>query len=661
MAVTLLKCCRQERNSFALALLQPAVRGKLDRENPSGRLRDKMHILKLSALLASACAATLSPALAQDGGDKDDGVTLDTIVVTPLRRASSLQRSTSSVSVIDAADIERSAAPDLQSLLQTYSGISVKTNGGQGSSANIYMRGMSSKQTVVLVNGVRTASATSGSTALANIPLTSIERIEIARGAHSSQYGADAIGGVINIITKQGGACGERAWCGSVSTGVSHPWGGYASGSLQGRSSDGIDYAVGAAFTGTQGYDFTTPEAFGHEPDDDGFLQGSFNFALSKDFDWGKIYADGLFSRGRNQYDATAPAFNEADSTAFTGKVGTRIDHTADWSSTVEFNTGIDNSRNFRKGIEGSDRFETRRYGVFASTEKSFDTGKVSHVVTGGVEAYREKINTTIDYDETGRDLAAVFGQYSLEYDALRFDGGIRYDHNGQFGNVTTYNLGASYEILPDLVLRSSYATGFRAPTFNELYYPGFANPDLQPEKSRSVEVGLNWQATASTSLDMALYQTRLSDAIMSTAPSYIPYNIASAKVTGLEATLSHRFNEQWGIKGMVDLKRPVDEDSGNDLPYRERFKAAAEVNFKPVEKLDLTARVLYGGSRYTNAKNTKKLGDYVTADFVALYSIDKQSQLKFSVENIFDKDYETSSGYVAPGRTITIGLTRNF
>lgn len=164
-----------------------------------------MHILKLSALLASACAATLSPALAQDGGDKDDGVTLDTIVVTPLRRASSLQRSTSSVSVIDAADIERSAAPDLQSLLQTYSGISVKTNGGQGSSADIYMRGMSSKQTVVLVNGVRTASATSGSTALANIPLTSIERIEIARGAHSSQYGADAIGGVINIITKQGG------------------------------------------------------------------------------------------------------------------------------------------------------------------------------------------------------------------------------------------------------------------------------------------------------------------------------------------------------------------------------------------------------------------------------------------------------------------------
>ncbi len=620
-----------------------------------------MHILKLSALLASVSVAALSPALAQDSGNAGDGIVLDTIVVTPLRRASSLQRSTSSVSVIDAADIERSAAPDLQSLLKSYSGISIKTNGGQGSSADIYMRGMSSKQTVVLINGVRTASATSGSTALANIPLASIERIEVAKGAHSAQFGADAMGGVINIITKQGGACGERSWCGSVSTGVTHPWGGYASGSLQGRSSDGIDYAVGAMITGTQGYDFTTPEVFGHEPDDDGFLQGSFNFALSKDFDWGKIYADGLFSRGRNQYDAIAPSFNEADSTAFAGKVGTRIDHTADWTSTVEFSTGIDNSRNFRKGVTGSDRFETKRYGVFASTEKSFETGKATHIVTGGVEAYQEKIDTTIRYDETSRNLAAVFGQYSLELDALRVDGGVRYDHNGQFGDVTTYNLGASYEILPDLILRSSYATGFRAPTFNELYYPGFANPNLQPEKSRSFEVGLNWQATDSTSLDMAFYQTRLDDAIMSTAPSYIPYNIARAKVTGFEATLDHRFSERWGIKGLVDLKQPLDEDTGNDLPYRERFKAAAELNYKPIEALDLTARVLYGGSRYTNAANTKKLGDYVTADFVALYSIDKQSQLKFSVENIFDKDYQTSAGYIAPGRTINIGLTRNF
>lgn len=621
-----------------------------------------MHILRLSAYLASTVLVVMPlDAFAQTNANARDGLVLDTIVVTPLRRATSLQRSTSSVTVIDSQEINRSAAPDLQSLLQYYPGISITTNGGQGSSSNLYIRGMSSKQTVVLVNGVRTASATTGATSLANIPLSSIDRIEIAKGAHSSQYGADAMGGVINIITKQGGACGERSFCGSVTTGVTHPWGGYASASLQGQSKDGIDYAFGAAVTGTQGYNFKQPGTFGYEPDRDGFLQGSFNFSLAKDFDWGRIYTDGLLSRGRNQYDATAPSFNEAYTTAFNGKLGARIDHTDDWSSTIELSSGLDHSRNFRKNVSGSDLFETKRYGIFASTEKQFETGGVSHVVTGGVEAYREEVNATTVYAETSRDLAAVFGQYSLEYDALRFDGGVRYDHNEQFGDVVTYNAGASYEMLPDLVLRSSFGTGFRAPTFNELYYPGYANPDLQPEKSRSYEVGLNWQATDKTSLDVAFYQTWLRDAIMSTAPSYLPYNVARAKITGFEATLSHRFNESWGVKGSIDLKRPIDEDSDNDLAYRERVKATAEVSYKPVDKLDLTGRLLYGGSRFANAANTNKLDPYVMADFAALYDIDAQSQFKLSVENILDKDYQTTSGYIAPGRAINIGLTRNF
>lgn len=618
--------------------------------------------------LASLFAAGVPFAsAAQTSSATPDGISLDTIVITPLRRATSLQRSTSSVTVIDKAEIERSAAPDVQTLLKNYSGVSITTNGGQGSSSNLYVRGLSSKQVVVLVNGVRTASATTGATALSNIPLMSIDRIEIAKGAHSAQYGADAMGGVINIITKEGGACGERPWCGSLTTGVTHPWGGYVSGSLQGRSESGVDYALGAAVTGTQGYDFTSPDYLGHENDRDGFVQGSFNFSLGKDFDWGRIYTDGLFSRGRNHYDSSYPYSNEGDSTAFNGKVGARFDHTEDWSTTLEFSTGIDKSRDFRKGVPGSDRFETERYGIFASTEKRFETGKASHVLTGGVEAYREAINSTTAYEVNSRELAAVFGQYSVEYETLRFDGGVRYDHNEQFGDVTTYNLGASYEIVPDLVLRSSFGTGFRAPTFNELYYPptpGYppaSNPDLQPERSRSYEVGLNWQASTQTSVDLAFYQTWLDDAIIASAPSYTPFNVSKARVTGFEATLSHRFSDQWGVKGSLDLKRAIDEETDNDLPYRERVKAAAEVNFSPIEKLDLTARVLYGGSRYSNAANTIKLGQYVTADFVALYAIDSKSQLKFSVENIFDKQYQTVKNYIAPGRTFTIGLTRQF
>ncbi|MFE0015995.1 TonB-dependent receptor domain-containing protein [Mesorhizobium sp. NPDC059054] len=588
---------------------------------------------------------------------------LDRIVITtPLRRATTLARSTSSVTVIDRQSIEHSAAPDLPSLLKSYTGVSIVSYGGQGASTNLYLRGMSASQTLVLVNGVRASSVTTGTASLGNIPLDSIERIEIAKGAHSAQYGSDAMGGGVNIITKQGGPCADgRNSCGSVTAGVSHPWGGTLSGNVRGQSASGVDYSLGGSLIGTRGYDFTLPTAFGHEPDDDGFLLGSINASLSRQFDWGRIYGDALIARSRGQYDASFPLADEVDTTSFAGKLGTEIKHSADWSSTVELSSSVDRSRNFRDGIVGDDRFNSSRYGLFASTQKNFDTGAVSHVLTGGAEIYREQVDSTVDFDVTARTLTAVFSQYSLSYEALTVDSGIRYDHNGQFGGATTYNVGASYEILPDLTLRSSYTTGFRAPSFNELYYPNYSNPNLKPEKSKSYEVGLSWQAGADTNLDVAFYQTWLTDAIASNPPTYLPFNVAKARITGFEAVLAHRFSTEWSGKVSVDIREPLNQDTGKYIPYRDRLKAAAEVTYSPTEQLDLTTRVLYGAARYANAANTVKLPDYVTVDFTALYALDAASQVKFAVENLFDADYSTVADYRAPGRTFNLSFTRTF
>lgn len=584
------------------------------------------------------------------------------VITTPLRRETSLARSTSSVTVIDRESIERSAAPDLPSLLKSYTGVSIVSYGGQGAATNLYLRGMSASQTLVLINGVRASSVTTGTASLGNIPLDSIERIEVAKGAHSAQYGSDAMGGVVNVITKQGGPCADgNNSCGSVTVGVSHPWGGTLSGNVRGRGASGVDYSLGGSLIGTRGYDFTLPSAFGHEPDDDGFLLGSINASLSKQFDWGRIYGDALTARSRGQYDAAYPGANEVDTTSFAGKLGTEIRHSADWSSTVELSSSVDRSRNFRDGVTGRDRFNSSRYGIFASTQKHFDTGAVSHVLSGGAEVYREQVDSTVDFDVTARTLAAVFSQYSLSYEALTIDSGIRYDHNGQFGGATTYNVGASYEILPDLTLRSSYATGFRAPSFNELYYPNYSNPNLKPEKSRSYEVGLNWQAGTDTNLDVAFYQTWLTDAIASNPPTYLPFNVAKARITGFEAALAHRFNTEWSGKVTVDVREPLNQDNGKYIPYRDRFKATAEATYSPTEQLDLTTRVLYGAARYADAGNTVKLPDYVTVDFTALYALDAASQVKFAVENLFDADYSTVTDYRAPGRTFNLSFTRTF
>lgn len=631
----------------------------------------------LTLALTGALTGTLGgTAAAQDAGTDEQGATkLDRILIsTPLRRESSLERSTSSVTVVTQEQIKQSAATDLPSLLKSYPGVTVTSNGGMGADSSVSLRGTTAAQTLVLVNGVRAGSATSGTVNLSAIPIASIERIEIAKGGHSAQYGADAIGGIINIITKQGGICADgRKSCGSVTVGVLHPWGGYLSGNLQGQSEGGMNYSFGAQVLGTEGYDFTLPTTYGHEPDKDGFRQGSFNFSLSKDMDWGRVYTDGLYARGRNQYDRQPD--NQADTNNFSGRLGARIDHSDTWSSTVELMSALDYASNFGPSGKGDD-FNTQRYGVLASTQKTFEINDTKNTILGGVEAYRESIDgssvSNVDYAKSKRDMTAIYGQYSLEYEALTIDSGLRYDHDEQFGGATTYNIGTSYEMTDGLVARASYATGFRAPTFNDLYYPDPftpGNPDLKPEKSRSYEVGLNWQATTQTSLDMAVYRTRVDNQInwAPIAPgSFIwsPANIDQVQITGFEATLAHEFNDEWSGRLGIDIREPLNKSPGihgKYVPYGDRFNATVGLTYKPMEQLELSAAVIYGRARYADAANSVKLPDYVTADFTALYALDEQSQFKFSVANIFDEQYQTKQGYRAPGRTLDLSFTRSF
>lgn len=619
----------------------------------------KRLLISTAGVLAMTAAVS-----AQDAGFSDNDVTvLDTLVVTtPLRRESALERSTSSVTVLTEADIARSAAIDLPSFLRTHAGISLSTYGGMGSQAGVSLRGFKNTQTLVLVNGINVRSATSGTTALAGIPLDAIERIEVAKGAHSAQYGSDAMGGVVNIITKGGGACANgNQVCTTVSGGVSYPWGGHAGFNTRGQTQDGLEFAFGGRLLGTRGYDFTTALS---EPDDDGFRQGSAHLSLGQDFAWGRLYADALYSRSRVQYDADAPWADEADSTLFAGKLGARIDHTENWRTTLEFSTGIDLQENFRKGTTSRNVYDTKRYGVFAATEVDFDAAGAQHVLNVGIEAYREQISSTEAFDVTSRNVGAVFAQHSLMLGDLTVDAGIRHDRNEQYGSATTYNVGASYEFVPGLVGRASYATGFRAPTFNDLYNPWGANPDLKPEHSRSYEIGLRWQPTLDTVIDAAFYQSWLKDAITLDS-MWIPQNIDRVRNTGFEASITHAFDARWRGRAEVAFNDPKDRATGLGLIRQDRFKATAELGFTVNEQLDLTAGIVYVGARNdidpVDFFTPIKLPSYVTMDIGATYAFDAKTQVKLSVENLFDKKYSSVAGYRAPGRSVHFSVARTF
>jgi vitamin B12 transporter len=616
-------------------------------------------------LISTAGMLALSAgAHAQDAGLSDANATLlDTIVVTtPLRRESALERSTSSVTVMTQQDISRSAAADLPSFLRTHAGISLSSYGGKGSQAGVSLRGAKVPQTLVLVNGINLRSATAGTTALAGIPLDSIERIEIAKGAHSAQYGSDAIGGVINIITKGGGACANgNQVCTTLSGGVSYPWGGHAGFNTRSQTRDGLEFAIGARLLGTQGYDFTTALT---EPDRDGFRQGSANVSLAKDFDWGRLYADALYSRSRAQYDAAAPWADVNDASLFAGKIGARFDHTENWSTTLEVFAGLDLQKDTRKGTDTLNIYDTKRYGFFAATQVDFDAAGAEHVLNVGVEAWREQISSTEVFDVTSRDVGAVFAQHSFMIDALTVDAGIRYDSNEQYGSATTWNVGASYEFVPGFVGRASYATGFRAPTFNDLYNVWGANPNLQPERSKSYEIGFNWRPTASTTIDAAFYQSWLQNAITLDA-MWIPQNLDRVRNTGFEASITHEFDARWRGRAEFAYNDPKDRATGLGLIRQDRIKATAEVGFALNDQLDLTAGLVYVGARNDidpdDFVTRIKLPAYVTMDISATYAFNEQTQMKLSVENLFDKHYSSVAGYRAPGRSIHFSVARTF
>lgn len=635
-------------------------------------MREKIIVAGALALGIGAGGAS-----AQNATNDEAGITLlDTItVMTPLRRESSLERSTSSVTVIEKEEIERSPAVDLVSLLKTFPGVNITTYGGMGAAASLGLRGGSSSQTLVLIDGINVRSATLGTTSLHNIPLGSIERIEIAKGAHSAQWGADAISGVVNIITKKGAAdCpGGKEICATVTAGVLYPWGGHTSIDVHGTTQDGTRFNVGGKIIGTRGYDVTLPTNLSHEPGDEGFLLGALNASVEKDFAWGQAYATALYSRSRGEYDnAPDPIWdpepaNEADYATLAAKIGARIDHAHDWHSRVEFSLGYDDQDNFRRGTVTRNRYETLRYGVFASTTKEFEAGGTSHALTVGGEAFREQIDSTEVYDVTARNRAAVFAQHSLEFGALTVDSGIRYDHDELFGGATAYNLGASYEIVPGLTTRVSYGTGFRAPTFNDLYYPqnswgSIGNPDLRPERSRGYEIGLSWQPTDATTLDLAFYQSWVRDQISWQLDSntflFQPVNIERVNTTGFETSLSHRFNAQWRGRAWFDIRNPRDQD-GFHVTGQERLKIGAEVGYRPLENLELTLGVLHVGPRAAN--RTVELPAYTLVDIGAVYSFDAYSHLKLSVSNLLDKQYSAYQGWRSPGRTIDVSFTKTF
>lgn len=573
----------------------------------------------------------------------------DAVVVTATRYPVTANESLASVTVINRIDIERSQARTLPEILRGVPGVDITTQGGYGKLTSVFLRGTNSSHVLVLVDGIKIGSATSGTTAWEFLPIAEIDRIEIVRGPRSSLYGSEAMGGVIQIFTRHGkGPSEPRA---EVTVGSFH------TNDINGGVSGGDEktwYNLHAGHLATRGFNARQPVVeFGtplNEPDRDGYDNRYANLRLGHRLDNGmEIELHKLRSEGTTEYDSSGN--NEED---FVQDItGTKLlwQPVTGWNTSLQLGHSRDDRLDFRADHSvDSARFETVRRSFSWQNDFVIQT---SQLLTLGYDALNDSVSSTTSFDKTSRNNRAIFGEYQNHFGAQDASISLRNDDNEQFGRYNTGNLGWGYALTERLRVIASYGTAFKAPTFNDLYYPGYSNPNLQPEKSKTTELGLKANDT-NTRWAVQAFRTDV-DHLIALDSSYIPQNISRAVIKGLEGEAGVSLNA-WKIAGGMTFLDPRDEDTGKVLQYRSRRSAKLDID-RQFGQHEIGISLVAQGPRFNDAANATRIGGYTLLNLRAQRVLSKDWQLRARIENLLDKEYQTVQSYNSPRRGFYLTL----
>nr|WP_281782003.1 TonB-dependent vitamin B12 receptor [Lysobacter auxotrophicus] len=588
-----------------------------------------------------SCVFSAAPAFADDAATD-----LDQIVVTATRTAQTQDQALAAITVIDRAEIERLQPASLPALLTGRAGISIANNGGVGKSTSLFLRGTESDHVLVLVDGVKIGSATSGGASLQDIPVEQIERVEIVRGPFSSLYGSEAIGGVIQVFTRRpAGAFSPNASAAIGSENTQRVAAGVSGSAADSRGW----YVVNAAHENTDGINaYRGTRNF--DPDKDGYrndsltVQGGYRFSERWDADLRAFRAE-----GRNEYDGSVN--NEADTVQQV--VGGRVRYVpgARVKLTAGLGTSADLSENFLDGVYSS-TFDTRR--ELGSLQA--DIGIATGLLTLGFDWLGDKVQSNTDYARDRRINRGVFGQWQQAFGAQSVQASVRRDDDSQFGGETTGSVLWGWDVTDALRLGASYGTAFKAPTFNELYFPGYGNPALGPETSRSVELSLRGEHGWGT-WSLNAFETKIDDLIAfdsSLGDTGGPNNIDRARIRGVEAVAGTTWLD-WNLRASLTWLDPVNDGDnashGNVLPRRAKQSGRVDAD-RRFGRFSVGASVTGAGERYDNLTNTTRLAGYGLTDLRAGFAFTEAWSVQASLNNAFDKRYETAALYNQPGRT---------
>ncbi|BBB60104.1 outer membrane protein [Undibacterium sp. KW1] len=584
------------------------------------------------------------------------------VVITAGRQTQAAKDVLADNVVITAEDIAKSGAASVVDLLQQQRGIEIARNGGPGTTASVFMRGGNNAQNVVLIDGVRIGSSTTGGATWSSIPLSQIDRIEVVYGPLSSLYGADAMGGVIQIFTKKG--------TGVLSPTVSAGLGSYGTRKLQagifGSVANNLSLSLNAGHEESEGFSATKPTAdFGYNPDKDGYKLDSFNgrmvWEISKGYELG---ASILHSRNNAQYDSGLNREDRSISTLETIAVFGRGKFTDNWTASLQVAKATD------KGATESVTSTKYSYSQISTVQDSLSIQNDIRIGKDTLQVIAETREENVDTPTLAlngkRTTNSFAASYVFKQDAHLASASIRNDRSSQYGSNTTGSIAYGYRFTDALRVNASYGTSFRAPTFNELYYPNYGVATNKPEKAKNAEIGAYFEQ-GDTQLSAVYYQNKATDLLISAGSADCPAgytfgcarNVNKATLSGLSIGGSTRFADLT-LRGSIDFQNPKDDTTGKRLARRSKQHGTFAAEYAlPSAKIGV--EIIFSGERFDDAANSRTLASYQLLNLYARYEIAKNTTVLARWNNALNKDYELARGYATAGSNVFVGVSYGF
>lgn len=575
--------------------------------------------------------------------------TNESMIITANQMQQNINDTLTDVEIIDRQAIEKIQPQSFIDLLVNIAGIDVVQKGGQGQDASIFSRGSNSNQMLILIDGIRVGSATLGIKSVTNISIAQIERIEIVKGPRAALWGSDAIGGVIQIFTRRYQSGEHRVAVTSGSFGTRE-----VDASI-GFGNETISNTLTYSNKKTDGFDARIDA----EDDADGYennsfaLRGDYKLSQNSTLDW-----LAQIDEGEAEFD-TSWGGNIISHNNYHWNVR-YSQQLSDWNNQFSASSSRDQSFTFGNGVAKADAsiFETRRQQYNFLTRKN-----ISDVLSvgGGIDWLEDNVEkSTTVYADTKRNTSSVFVNTIYNDNALMGEFAIRYDDVENVTSDTTFNLGLGYRFNQQHQLSLNIGEGFRAPSFNDLYFPFGGNPDLKFETSSNTE--LVYKGFYDTgNLVVSVYDSSIDNLIQWIPDNngiWAPQNIGKADISGIDVSYKISYGKM-AHKITASSVKAEDASTGMQLQLRAKRHFGYELSYTG-NQFDLFTQLQYVGERPDTDFQTwmpTMLNSYSQLNIGASYHFDKQWQLKFKITDAFDESATLVSGYNAAGRQFYLTL----